>query len=269
MFSSYSLWREFRPQVGLEEYHCHKKRGFSRARGKEFKVAALKNQDTIPQSIGKLAQKAIYYLYHHPEYLTSSGIEVIMSDVLKLSQKELEIQEQITVILQNYLKNPFLKDKKVSYIDSGETKPSKIKIDTQEIGYQLYYSFDCVLEEESQTIHIIDFKTGKNDNNYDLRQAFVYLLAGQHLYKAHKIIASFYHLETTQLSNTYNATQKELEIIKNKLGKIALSHNQEIKQYKSNPKLFDTLFPASPGKVCQQCFFTSICKDYAEYSDQY
>jgi hypothetical protein len=73
------------------------------------------------------------------------------------------------------------------------------------------------LDQIKETIHIIDFKTGKNDNSYDLRQAFIYLLASQYLYENQKAIASFYNLESKKQSEIYSATKEELEFVKIKL----------------------------------------------------
>ena len=270
MWSSYSLWLEFLPQMGFEEFHCHKKRGYSRVISKEQSdVNLLKNQDTIPQRIGKLAQQAIYQLHYHSQYLTHSGIEVIASDCLHLNEEEEEVRERVFKVLQNYLEKPFLilENREVIFLESGNERPDKVFIEFNNFKFPVYFKFDCVVKERSGLIHIIDFKTGKNNDSYDPRQALIYLLASQYMteYKNKKVIASFYNLELNKESDIYDATQKELEFTKINLFKIARKHEQEIKQCRSDPTLFNQLFPATPGKGCSYCAYHSICPDYREY----
>ena len=59
-FSSYNLLSLFSPAVGLEHLHCDMKRGFAKARKKEPEVAKLLDKDNTAQTIGLLAQKAVY-----------------------------------------------------------------------------------------------------------------------------------------------------------------------------------------------------------------
>jgi hypothetical protein len=266
MWSSYSLWREFVPQLGLEDSHCHKKRGYSRIISKEVpNIDSLNKQDTTPQKISKLAQRGIYYLYHNPQHLTQSGIDFVASKFLSLYQENEEVQDRVFQVLINYLDYPFLKNKKVIYLESEEDKPASTSVFANGIHYKLFFKFDCVVEENAETIHIIDFKTGKNDNSYDLRQAFIYLLASQYLYENKKAIASFYNLESKKQSEIYSATKDELEFVKIKLAKIAIKHQEQITLYRADPKLFENIFSGTPGKGCQYCQFNSICEDYLEY----
>jgi hypothetical protein len=264
MWSTHLLWREFSPQQGFEEFHCHKRRGYARVISKEDQqIDYLKQQDTIPQRIGKLAQKGVYFLHRKPEHLSLSGIDIIAIEFLKLNQEEKEVQEQVIQALKNYVEFPFLNNKKVIEITSGEEKYKQIPLSLNEFRYTVYFQFDCVIQEDDQTIHIVDFKTGQSD--YDLRQAFVYILIGQYIYKGKQVIASFYNLLSKKQSDIYSLTQDELLYVKMKLAKIARDHDQQVKQYKSDHKLFERLYPASPGKGCPQCPFISVCEDYAEY----
>lgn len=270
MWSSYSLWLEFLPQMGFEEFHCHKKRGYSRVISQDNnEVKLLKNKDTIPQRIGKLSQQAVYQLYHHPQYLNQLGIESIASDFLHLDEEEEEVQKRVFKVLQNYLETRFLEkeNREVIFLESGNERPNKVFIEFNNFKFPVYFKFDCVVKERSGLIHIIDFKTGKNNDSYDPRQALIYLFVSQYMtkYKNKKVIASFYNLELNQQSDIYYATQKELEFTKINLVKIALKHKEEINKCRSDPNLFNQLFPATPGKGCPNCAYYSICPDYREY----
>ncbi len=266
MWVSYSLWSQFQPQLGKEEYHCHHKRGFIRAKAGEPKVKELKAKDTTPQKIGKLAQKAVYYFYHHPEFLSREGINYIAKEVLNLQQESEEVQSRLQKILEQYLHYPFLQDKLVLSLTSGEENHSSNVIlkDDYRQG-KLFFAYDCILKREDEGIHIIDFKTGKSQFKPDIRQALVYLLAGKILYPNETVTASFYHLELAQESESYSATDEELNLVAKNLLDIAQTNQKQIKRYHQFPDSFNQMFPASPGKVCNHCPFTSICEHYDEF----
>lgn len=264
MWCSYSLLRDFVPQSGYESFHCHRKRGYSRLLSKDSNlVKSLNKWDSTPQKIGKLSQQGIFHLYHNPQYLTHSKIEIIASKFLNIEKENEEVQNKVFQTLKNYVESPFLTNKKVTFLEAENSKSDKIKISFNAIDFILFYKFDCVVKEDSETLHIIDFKTGKE--NYDLRQAFIYLLAGKYLYKDKKCIASFYNLESNKQSEVYSALLDELECMRIQLAKIALKYKEQEELYYSNRKLFDKNFPGSPGNGCQNCPFRSICEDYAEY----
>ncbi|MFB6276991.1 MAG: PD-(D/E)XK nuclease family protein [Halothece sp.] len=266
MWVSYSLWLQFQPKLGWEEYHCHRKRGFARARGKEAGIAELRQQDTTAQKIGKLAQQAVYYLYHYPEYLNQEGINFIANHFLQLEQETKEIQNRISAILEEYLYYPFLQNKKVLSLTSGEeSQPSFVYIGTAYPKVKLSFVYDCIIQKADNHIHIVDFKTGKTQFQPDLRQAFVYLVAARHLYPNYTVTASFYHLEFAQESEIYSATEEELELITNQLQRVAQNHQRELKAYHQSPDQFNHIFPATPGKVCNHCPFTSVCETYDEF----
>ncbi|QDZ39972.1 PD-(D/E)XK nuclease family protein [Euhalothece natronophila Z-M001] len=263
MWVSYSLWSQFQPQLGKEEYHCHHKRGFLRARKKEPEVNLLSQQDTTPQKIGKLAQKAVYYLYHNPESLNQEGLNYVAQKVLNLDQEVVEVQHRLQWILKQYLHYPFLQNKSVLTLTSGEENNfSEVILKDGNRQAKLLFAYDCILNQENGGIHILDFKTGKGQFIPDLRQSLVYLLAGQKLYPNQTVTASFYHLELAQESEIYSATDEELNLVAKNLIDIAQKNQQQINAYRRSPDKFNQIFPASPGKVCNYCPFTSICNYY-------
>ncbi|TRV05384.1 MAG: hypothetical protein EWV41_16005 [Microcystis wesenbergii Mw_MB_S_20031200_S109] len=253
---SYSLWRDFSPQLGLEEFHCHKKRGLSRAK-------KIKQQDTNPQLIGKLAQRGIAYLYKHPEFLSAQGIKYVGNKVLNLQNRDGEVAQTIQNILELYFKYPFLQNKNVIHLDSGDQASENIILPIDKIYLRVNYLFDCVIEEESR-IHIVDFKTGKTQ---DIRQAFVYILVGDNLYFNYEkeIVASFYNLETAESSDIYSLDPQEKKFVKQRILEIAVAHKREMKDYDCGQKSFENIFPASPGRGCLNCSYQFYCEDYVEY----
>lgn len=122
----------------------------------------------------------------------------------------------------------------------------------------MYAAFDYVLLEPDNTIHIIDFKTGKSD--FDLRQAYVYLVAAQHFYPEQKAIASFYNLEKQVASEPRSASPEAIESIHIELSSVAQKLRQDTEKYQRNPNLFDRIFPANPGSSCKYCAFNSVCE---------
>ncbi len=64
----------------------------------------------------------------------------------------------------------FIVNKNIVELSRGdESFPEAIPITYGNLTFALYAAFDCVILEPDNTIHIIDFKTGKSD--FDLRQA--------------------------------------------------------------------------------------------------
>jgi len=134
-----------------------------------------------------------------------------------------------------------------------------ISIKFGSLTFGLYAAFDCVLLEPDNTIHILDLKTGKS--NFDLRQAYVYLVAAKYLYPKQKAIASFYNLETQVASELISLSPEALESITIELYLVAQKLQQNLRDYKRNPQLFERIFPANPGFPCKYCVFDSVCED--------
>jgi hypothetical protein len=260
-FASYHLWQSFLPAIGKENWHCDRKRGYSKAR-KEPEIVQLKKLDNIHQKIGILAQRGIYEYHQNPHYLSiANGAEKI-ANILQLEQESEEVRDRIIAILNNYYDRPILLNKRILELNRGDLSNSpsqEILVECGNFKFILFVAFDCVLIEEDLTIHILDFKTGKND--FDKRQAYVYLLGAQYLYPDKKIIASFYNLETQHHSEYINATASAIDCIKIEMALIAQRHQQELQRYKSNPALFNRVYPSNPSLSCQYCPFNSLCED--------
>lgn len=258
-YVSFNIWSQFAPAVGQEHWHCDMRRGFARARKKEPLVKALLEQDTTPQHIGLLAQRAVYEFHQNIQLLhQSDGVEQV-AERLKLTQEPAEVQQRVIQILKNYHTNPILAGKniiKLSRGDEGIPKPILIRHDSY--FFNLFAAIDCIFLDPDGRLHILDFKTGRAD--FDRRQAFVYLLAATYIYPHQKAVASFYNLESSKWSGPITATDSQLNAIQIELVRVAQYHQNELHRYKQNPSEFAQIFPANPGFNCRNCQFSSICK---------
>jgi hypothetical protein len=263
-YASYSIWSQISPSVGAEHLHCDRKRGYSRAKKKESEVKNLVSLDNTPQRIGNLAQRGIYEFHQNIKLLSKpNGVEKV-AQILKLSQQSSAIVKRVSSILTKYYQKPILLGRNLMQLARGnESIPEAIPIQYGNFAFSLYAAFDCVLLEADNTIHILDFKTGKS--NFDLRQAYVYLVAAKSLYPNQKAIASFYNLETQVASEPLNPTPEAVESVCIELSLMAKKLQQDLRIYNNNPDLFDRIFPANPGLPCKYCVFTSVC-EYAAFS---
>lgn len=261
-YASYSIWSQTSPAIGKEYWHCDRKRGYIRARKKEPAIKELLEKDNIPQRIGILAQRGVYEFHHHVELLSQSDGVKKVAAILELEKESNEVRYRVEFILYNYHQEPFLVGKEILELKRGdESFPEPIEIKLGNSSFALFAAFDCVFrepEDNTNTIHVLDFKTGKSD--FDRRQAYVYLVAGQHLYPNKNAIVSFYNLETKVLSEPISLSAIAIESIEIELSLVAQKLQQDRKRYKSNPELFDRIFPANPGFQCDYCPFKSICE---------
>ena len=258
-YASYNIWSQTSPAIGKEHWHCDMKRGYDRARKKEPLVKELADIDNIPQRIGIFAQRGVYEFHQNIELLSQSdGVEKVF-EVLKLEQESREVRERVQSILNNYCQNPILLGKNILDLKRGdESFPKPIPIKYGNFTFALYASFDCVIREPENIIHILDFKTGKSE--FDLRQGHVYLVAAQYLYPKQKAIASFYNLETQVLSEPIVLSSTAIESVCIDLFLAAQKLQEDRQRYKKNPELFSRIFPANPGFQCEYCPFISICE---------
>ncbi|MEL6437638.1 MAG: PD-(D/E)XK nuclease family protein [Cyanobacteria bacterium J06621_8] len=258
-YVSYSIWSQISPAIGKERLHCDRRRGYLRAKKKEPLVKDLVTQDNIPQRIGILAQKGVYEFHQNIQLLSAADGVKKVAQILNLSQEVSEVRKRVELILQNYWQQPILLERNIKELSRGdESFPEPIPIKHGSFTFALFAAFDCVLLEPDNTIHILDFKTGKS--NFDLRQAYVYLVAAQHLYPNQKAIASFYNLETQLASEPITLSPQAIESTCIELSLVAQKLQQDLRRYKTNPKLFNRIFPANPGFSCQYCVFNSVCE---------
>jgi hypothetical protein len=245
--------------VGWEDTHCQMQRGWRWTQPKTSQEAqGFAVQETIWQKVGKLAQQGVYEFHQNPLWLKHPrGCERV-ADRLYLYYELGVVRDRVTRILQQYQASPFLLDRDIVVLNSGEEElPYPIDIQVDDYQFQLFAAFDCIVRAGDDQIEIIDFKTGSAD--FDLRQADVYLLACSYLFPDRQAIASFYNLETMVSSEIITATSDRLDEIARKLAQIAQLHQQQVREHQLNPASFDRLFPAHPGTHCQYCAFNYRC----------
>ncbi|MCY7321743.1 MAG: PD-(D/E)XK nuclease family protein [Phormidesmis sp. CAN_BIN36] len=259
-FVSFSLLSECVPAIAQEYWHCDMKRGFKRVRRREPNVAAVLAQDTTVQRIGLLAQRAVYEFHQHESALSQTNSTQVISAILKLEEESAIVRERVQQVLINYQKRPILLGKKILQLSRGdEGIPEALEFAGQAFQFRLYAAIDCIFVEPDGTLHILDFKTGKAD--FDVRQAYIYLVAARELYPNQKAVASFYNLETCHWSDPITATVPQLNAVQSNLERIAQQHEREKQQYRQDPARFSQIFPPnSDFKRCQHCQFESLCK---------
>ncbi len=120
-FASYNLLSLFSPPVGREHWHCHMKRGFTKARKREPEVKRLLEQDNTAQRIGILAQRGVYEFHHHPLTLHRGDVVEEIAEILHLNEESVEVQQRVIEILKNYQDKPLLLGKK-SFSSTEEMK---------------------------------------------------------------------------------------------------------------------------------------------------
>lgn len=258
-FASYHLWSLIAPAIGQERWHCQMRRGFIKARQHEPEVKALLALATPPQRIGILAQKGIYEFHHHRHLLNHpDGVEKV-AQLLKLSNSNEQVKNRVLQILQKYHTAPLLLGKRILQLTPGdEGFPRPIVIADKNYCFRLYAAMDCVFIESDNTLHIIDFKTGKSA--FDKRQALVYLLAARYLYPGKTAVASFYNLEICQKSDLITINSHELSSLEIELATIAQKHQEDLQKYQIAAHNFSQIFPPNPGNHCRFCQFNSICE---------
>ncbi len=258
-YASYSIWSQISPPIGKEHWHCDRRRGYLRAKKKEPLVKDLVSVDNTAQRIGILAQRGVYEFHQDLQLLSDpDGVDKV-AQILNLFQELPEVRERVELILHNYSQKPILLNRNIQELSRGdESFPKPIPIEYGSLTFALFAAFDCVLLEPDNTIHILDFKTGKS--SFDLRQAYVYLVAAKHLYPDGKAIASFYNLETQVASEPIPLSAEAIESTCIELSLVTQKLHQDLQLYKRNPELFDRIFPANPGLPCKYCVFAPICE---------
>lgn len=258
-FASYNLWLQFEPPVGQEFFHCDMKRGFNKARKREPEVEKLLTIESPAIRIGHLAQRGVYEFHQQPQMLERIDAVDEIAEIIKLNKELPEVQQRVIFILTEYQQQPILLGKKIVQIKRGdEGFPEPILIKQGNYWFNFFAAIDCIFAEPDGTLHILDFKTGKSD--FDVRQAYLYLLAVSYLYPNKPAIASFYNLETGKQSDPISANANQLEAFKIEMSLIAKRHQKELKRYRDNPADFNVIFPPNPGFNCHYCPFKSICK---------
>jgi hypothetical protein len=259
LFASYQLWSQFEPAIDRADTHCQMQRGWRWVQDTGASNPAKPKIIPLWQQIGKLAQRAIYEFHQEPLLLKHRrGIDRL-ADRLYLSYQIPPIRSRVMAIIERYQQEQWLTDTEIILLTHGdEPPPPPLSIASKNICFDLYFAFDCIVKRSLDTLEIIEFKTGRQD--FDRRQAYVYLLAASYLYPQYHLRASFLNLETGATSEIITATPAKLRAIASKLAHIAHDHHQQIISYHRDPHQFDRLFPPNPSHLCRVCPFDYLCQ---------
>jgi hypothetical protein len=234
------------------------RRGFIKVRQHEPQVKVLLSKATASQQIGLLAQKGIYEFHYNRQLLEQSDGVAKVAQLLNLDNTPNEVQQRVLQILHKYHNQPLLLNKRILLLTRGdEGFPKAILIEGNNYSFRLYATMDCIFAEPDNTLHILDFKTGKSP--FDRRQALVYLLAARYLYPGHKVVASFYNLEFIKQSEIIKMSESELDHVESELANVAKKHQIDVHNCHRGEDFTD-VFPPNPGYHCRFCPFNSICE---------
>ena len=163
-------------------------------------------------------------------------------------EEEREYYKEAILMLKNFLKiaeiSPSLK-----YLPTENLKKSiddYINLITPiSKDYDISGKFDLILNEEG-SLHIIDFKTGKNEEGVDDFQLRFYKLLAEEKFKKPVKKTSFYFLRSGIIKESQSKKEDSEKIKKEILNKI-----KEIKETKD--------FIPQPSGLCKFCIFKNFC----------
>ena len=220
-------------------------------------------------TLGKAVHNAITLFYHLPikqrteELLLEQLKKTWVSEVqwnkkpplgkwggFETLEEERNTYREAILMLRNFLKMADF-NLEIEYLPTDDFKRSIDDylnlITPLSQDFDISGKFDLIIKNNKDSLHIIDFKTGKNENGDDFQLRFYKVLAEENFKKPVKK-ASFYYLKT---GNKKEFDLGEGETEKNKeeiLGKI--------KQIKATD-----VFETKPSKLCQFCLFRSFCPE--------
>lgn len=175
---------------------------------------------------------------------------------------EEEFKKRGQEMIQNVLNNPGpLKSKTVKYYN-GDFIPNFFLSEKDNIILCGLVDWVEYLES-TDSLKVIDFKTGKNDEKDDSMQLPIYKLLVENLQKRKVTSCAYWYLDRDKFPKSVEIVDEDLEEIKNKLLRVGL----EIKNKKggfpnSRFKDMEKNFPCSIGVGCRNCKEFEIIKNY-------
>lgn len=225
-------------------------------------------------TVGKAVHNAITLFYHFPleernaKTLQTSLLESWFSEVMwnkkpplgawggfKTREEENISYKEGLSMLQIFYR---IADKnfKIAFLPTKDIKHSiddyKGLIRPLNDSYDISGKFDLIVEENDGSLHIIDFKTGKKEDNDNSQLRFYKLLAELNFNKPVSK-ASFYYLRTG-IPRPFDLETEDVEDIK----KEVISKIETIKNAKE--------FPTRPSGLCKFCIYKHFCPDNKQVS---
>ena len=165
-------------------------------------------------------------------------------------EEEKDAYKQALLMLKNFFRMR-AKNLKIEYLPTPDLRHSiqdyQNLIKPLNENFDISGKFDLIIQNEDETLHVVDFKTGKNENNNNFQLKFYKVLAEEN-FKKPVSKASFYFLKSGSVKafNLNNQTTKNLK--REILEKIDL-----INQTKE--------FKPRPSSLCKFCLFKNFCPE--------
>lgn len=227
-------------------------------------------------TLGKAVHNAITLFYHLPE---SQRTEENLKEQLKKTweseamwnkkpplgkwggfeslEEERESYKEAILMLKNFLKITEIAPS-FKYLPTENLKKSiddYINLITPiSKDYDISGKFDLIIQQGG-ALHIIDFKTGKNEEEASGFQLRFYKLLAEEKYKKPVKKTSFYFLRSGSIKESRSKKEDTEEIKKEILGKI-----KEIKSTKD--------FVPQPSGLCRFCIYKNFCPKKEEVNQR-
>lgn len=220
------------------------------------------------QTLGKAVHNAITLFYHAPveqriyEQLKEFLKQTWQSEVkwnkkpplgewggFKSVNEEREVYTQALLMLANFFQMAEI-EPEFEYLPSQNWQRSiedfQNLITPLSAEFDISGKFDLVIKDNN-SLKIVDFKTGKEENGDQFQLRFYKVLAEANFKKPVKK-ASFYFLKT--------GSQEEFDLEKQETERIKEEILEKINQIKTCQN-----FESRPSKLCQFCLFKSFCPE--------
>lgn len=117
--------------------------------------------------------------------------------------------------------------------------------------------------EETDSLRVIDFKTGKNDENEESMQLPIYKILVESLQKRKVTSAAYWYLERDKFPKSVELNDEDIEELKNKMLEIGL----EIKKRKSGENIEEN-FKCKYDGDCRACRDFELIRNYKDNTDK-
>jgi len=220
-------------------------------------------------TLGKAVHEAIVLFYHSPSkqrtkeqlkrYLEETWrSEVIWNKKWPLGkwggfeglEEEKETYDQALLMLENFFQMAEV-DPEIEYLPTKNFGRSfddykKLIIPLSD-NFDISGKFDLIARNKDNSLHVIDFKTGKKENG-DLFQLRFYKVLAEENFKKPVKKASFYFLKT--------GNKKDFDLEKEERERIKKEILEKIIQIKKTES-----FEPKPSKLCKFCLFKIFCPE--------
>lgn len=220
-------------------------------------------------TLGKAVHNAITLFYHSPqEYRTKKQLKEHLKETWRSEmmwnkkpplgkwggfaslEEEREIYSQALLMLKKFFKMAET-ELEIEYLPTKNFKRSiedyQNLITPLSGNFDISGKFDLITRNDDGSLHIIDFKTGKKEDDDHFQLRFYKLLAEENFQKPVKK-ASFYFLKT--------GNKREFDLEKEKKERIKKEILVKINQVKATEN-----FKPKPSKLCQFCLFKTFCPE--------